>query len=1024
MDFEPLIPLSRRDALKSLGALSLGTTGAAGYNAAEDSLLETQGNCSGATQLPAQVTHERYQRDIDQEDDVNGIEMLLTRGIKQVNVRAVDENQVYETQCGDKPGIEHRFVATGLGYSLLEHSTKGLLGLGLIDETNFEVDLEGDGACGDASLSVNSVFTRLGNPWQGTSSPEDFLAEDRPNTTEALRNRVDELFRQGVVEEDEVPSDFKAWYAGASTALGVGALLVPPAAPVLGAAGSVVSVASVLEAFSNADYENVSEIDPTSIKQLRDYGGSHQLGLYMADFTVRVPEGETATVTVAQEHVWDAYKFRAPETQDIFGDRVEYEIEIPPNEADTPISEANPSELSLAEGPVEYDDDLVVPGGLIRFDLPGDDSNPVREHIYGNLTWYVDGEYKKDTDDRAETGIVHRFDDDGFEHIEGHTEVPADSLKPDARYDLKHTFQVGEAPCTPEPSAYFEYDVRGSIDQLVEFDASGSYAPGDIEAYHWTITATDGETTHRFTDEDETLVHTFGTVAVWRVELRVIDAEGQSDRYVEFVGPDKKAPVAAFSYSPNPAEAGTTFGLDASASRAPAQDTEITKYEWETLSSPDPGAGDPPNGKRVDWKFLQPGGYTVRLTVTDSNKNTDSVEQTVDVDEKIESPPNARFTYSPQQPEARDDVTLDGSGSTAREDGATIESYDWEIIESANGDPPSTEQPTWSFIQPGSYTVQLTVTDSNENRDTAQEIINVSEETKLAPEAQFTYSPYQPKPGETVTLDASDSTAREDGATIESYEWEIPGSANGDPTNGEQPTWSFVQPDYYTVQLTVTDNHGNRDTAEETIDVEGYDDPIARISGPTDADVGDSVTFDASSSSAPDGHIDSYDWGGATSGYDRTTTETFSRSGSQTVTVSVEDSNGNVDTASHTVDVTEPPDPEAHIDVSPSTPEVEEEATITASYSDAPGGTIVSYDWGGAVGGSSETIQETWYQSGYETLELEVTDSNGNTDSTSKTISIASDGGAEPTSWLKDLTDVGRDGPSNTAGDTTRGDSR
>jgi PKD repeat protein len=83
-----------------------------------------------------------------------------------------------------------------------------------------------------------------------------------------------------------------------------------------------------------------------------------------------------------------------------------------------------------------------------------------------------------------------------------------------------------------------------------------------------------------------------------------------------------------------------------------------------------------------------------------------------------------------------------------------------------------------------------------------------------APFANFTYTPIIPHANETVTFDASASTAGS--GSIINYEWDF-----GDGTNdtGVYTTKIYTQAGNYTVILTVTDNEGAKDTIWRVITV-------------------------------------------------------------------------------------------------------------------------------------------------------------------------------------------------------------
>ena len=74
-------------------------------------------------------------------------------------------------------------------------------------------------------------------------------------------------------------------------------------------------------------------------------------------------------------------------------------------------------------------------------------------------------------------------------------------------------------------------------------------------------------------------------------------------------------------------------------------------------------------------------------------------------------PPTARFTYSPEEVEVGEKVTLDGSDSTAIE--TEISTYEWTITRGETEITKTGRQASVSFPEAGSWEVTLTVTDEN-----------------------------------------------------------------------------------------------------------------------------------------------------------------------------------------------------------------------------------------------------------------------------------------------------------------------
>jgi len=79
------------------------------------------------------------------------------------------------------------------------------------------------------------------------------------------------------------------------------------------------------------------------------------------------------------------------------------------------------------------------------------------------------------------------------------------------------------------------------------------------------------------------------------------------------------------------------------------------------------------------------------------------------------------------------------------------------------------------------------------------------------PDAQLTLSPERAAPGSEVTLDGSASS--DPYGEIESYQWVV----DGDELSGETTTVSIEDPGEYAVELTVTNDAGETDTATETL---------------------------------------------------------------------------------------------------------------------------------------------------------------------------------------------------------------
>jgi len=156
------------------------------------------------------------------------------------------------------------------------------------------------------------------------------------------------------------------------------------------------------------------------------------------------------------------------------------------------------------------------------------------------------------------------------------------------------------------------------------------------------------------------------------------------------------------------------------------------------------------------------------------------------------------------------------------------------------------------------------------------------------------------------------------------------------------------------------------------------------------------VTFNATESYDPDGYIVSYSWdfGDGTpkvTTSDPITNHTYTAFGDYTVTLTVTDNSGLTGEATSPIHVSQ--HPVASFTFTPTDPLVHETVTFNASASTPDGGTIVSYAWNfgdGNITAVSDPIITHAYST-YETytVTLNITDSEGKWDTTSKQITVA-----------------------------------
>ena len=387
-------------------------------------------------------------------------------------------------------------------------------------------------------------------------------------------------------------------------------------------------------------------------------------------------------------------------------------------------------------------------------------------------------------------------------------------------------------------------------------------------------------------------------------------------------------------------------------------------------------------------------GDTIRLVfdgVTNpSDAGTENVQYTINHNSgadttsasyEVNSPPTADFDYDPSSPTTDDTVSFDGSLSSDSD--GSIDSYEWDF---GDGTTATGQTPTHSYDDDGSYTVSLTVIDDDGATDSTTQTISVS---NTPPTADVTATPDPAQTNEQITFDAGGSSDSD--GSIDSYEWDFDGDGTPDAT-GETTSKSYGSSGEYDVTLTVTDDDDSTDSTTYTVTVENRPPDATYTYTPEQPDVGETVEFNATDSSDPDGSIASYEWDfdgdGRADATGETTSKSWSTTGTRTVTLTLTDDEGATDSYSTPVTVgTQPPT----ATFTATTNGDDQPVEFDASDSSDPDGTVDSYDWefGDGAAATGATVAHTYGDPGQYDVTLTVTDEDGATDTETQTVSVA-----------------------------------
>jgi PKD repeat protein len=170
--------------------------------------------------------------------------------------------------------------------------------------------------------------------------------------------------------------------------------------------------------------------------------------------------------------------------------------------------------------------------------------------------------------------------------------------------------------------------------------------------------------------------------------------------------------------------------------------------------------------------------------------------------------PSADFTFS------TDYLNVQFTDGSTDSDGS-ISSWAWTFGDGTNS---STQNPSHTYSNAGTYTVSLTVTDDSGDSDTVSKNVTVEEEAvNVAPDANFSFST------DDLSVQFTDQSSDADGSIV-NWSWNF---GNGSSSSSQNPSHTYSQAGSYTVTLTATDNNGESDSVSKT--VSATEPPVAGI---------------------------------------------------------------------------------------------------------------------------------------------------------------------------------------------------
>ena len=355
---------------------------------------------------------------------------------------------------------------------------------------------------------------------------------------------------------------------------------------------------------------------------------------------------------------------------------------------------------------------------------------------------------------------------------------------------------AGEAVATPIPSFTVAPDpvVAG---QPATFTSNSTAGVGAIVNTEWDF---DGDGTFEATGSE--VPHTFPDAGSFEVTLRVTDEDvpetsmAQLTQEIVVEEPPPDPPVAAIDPPPGPLYAlePVTFTSNITPGTG---DIESTVWDFG-----DGNGDDVPNPTHT---FASPGTYTVRLSVEDSEGQTDEADPITIVVAPARLPVPA-FSVLPNPPTV-DAAAMFTSNSVAIP-GFPI-STAWFIDDVPVG---NAQTATHTFTSHGNHRVRLVVDDAR-TLDPVQ--LEQTVYVNARPVAGINAFPDSPLVGETVNLNSTSSDV--EGEPLQ--QWDLDGDGAYDDGSGRSVKGMFTAAGNRTVSLLVTDSQSITDTASVVIRV-------------------------------------------------------------------------------------------------------------------------------------------------------------------------------------------------------------
>ena len=501
-----------------------------------------------------------------------------------------------------------------------------------------------------------------------------------------------------------------------------------------------------------------------------------------------------------------------------------------------------------------------------------------------------------------------------------------------------------------------------------------------ISFYSWDFYG-DGNITTLFDNQDIRVDYTIpGTY-----KPTLIVEDNFSRKSDKFIGPDivvSDKPKADFIWKQT--SFGPVFGVTFTDKSLPVN--TIKSWSWDFGDSQSSTSQNPLHFYEL------PGKYTVKLVVTNTSNQTDTISYDIVVTGQGNNSPIANFNYN-----QTDRTFIVNFFDTSTDSDGSIVSWKWFFDLNDLTKTSSIQNPSFTYSSSGTYNVKLEVTDNSGNIAFVTKAVTVSPVINQPPIVNFVsgvQTSFNP-----IIVKFTESSSDPDGF-IEKWEWNFGDSSEIFSTTSsasKNPSHQYANPGAYDVTLTVTDNGladgSNKKTAQKTIQIEVFGPPankppIASFNVNNNNSFAPLQVNFTDTSIDTDGFIIKWLWEFETNifrefnsqTYQKTVGYTFTKSGTYTVKLTVTDNNGLTSTATNDIVVLNTP-PVSVFTISPNPINSKETTTFNGTASSDTDGQIVSYNWNfgdnNILSNGPSVVSRVYNRPGTYNIALEVVDNQG-----------------------------------------------